>query len=48
MSTLGRPAFTIPDAIIPLDSGPIPVPGAIALFATGLAAFAAAKRKRKA
>jgi hypothetical protein len=43
--SIGEAFFTIPDSIIPVD--PIPVPGAIALFATGAAAFAAAKRRRK-
>ena len=44
---IGEAFFTVPDSIIPVDPDPIPVPGAIALFATGAAAFAAAKRKRK-
>ncbi len=45
---IGEAFFTVPDQIIPIDPNPVPVPGAIALFATGAAAFAAAKRKRKA
>ncbi len=45
---IGDAFFTIPDSLIPVDPNPVPIPGAIALFATGAAAFAAAKRKRKA
>lgn len=45
---IGEAFFTVPDSIIPVDPDPIPVPGAIALFATGAAAFAAAKRRRQA
>lgn len=45
---IGEAFFTVPDSLIPIDPNPIPVPGAIALFASGAAAFAAAKRKRRA
>jgi len=45
---IGEAFFTVPDSIIPVDPNPVPVPGAIALFATGAAFFAAAKRKRAA